>query len=74
MEAFDAIHMDADDSADYTISNPDTLTKYKNAAQITHKVLETVTGNNMSMFSSFTMGFDHVTRLVCRGRKNIVNM
>ena len=40
---------DADDSIDYTISNPDTLTKYKTAAQITHKVLETVTGNKASM-------------------------
>lgn len=30
--------------ADYTLNNPDTLTKYKTAAQISHKVLETVTG------------------------------
>ncbi|KAI9809547.1 MAG: Curved DNA-binding protein (42 kDa protein) [Pycnora praestabilis] len=29
---------------DYSLSNPDTLTKYKTAAQISHKVLETVTG------------------------------
>ena len=29
---------------DYSLSNPDTLTKYKTAAQITHKVLEAVTG------------------------------
>jgi methionyl aminopeptidase len=29
---------------DYTLNNPDTLTKYKTAAQISHKVLETVTG------------------------------
>jgi methionine aminopeptidase len=28
---------------DYTLSNPDTLTKYKSAAQISHKVLEAVT-------------------------------
>lgn len=32
--------------ADYTLNNPDTLTKYKTAAQISHKVLEAVTGNN----------------------------
>ncbi|EEA29041.1 hypothetical protein TMatcc_002595 [Talaromyces marneffei ATCC 18224] len=29
---------------DYTLNNPDTLTKYKTAAQISHKVLEAVTG------------------------------
>lgn len=34
------------DLADYTLNNPDTLTKYKAAAQISHKVLEAVTGNN----------------------------
>ena len=28
---------------DYTLANPDTLTKYKTAAQISHKVLEAVT-------------------------------
>ena len=27
---------------DYTLNNPDTLTKYKSAAQISHKVLEAV--------------------------------
>jgi len=31
-------------SADYTLSNPDTLTKYKTAAQISHRVLEAVAG------------------------------
>jgi len=30
--------------ADFTLNNPDTLTKYKTAAQISHKVLEIVTG------------------------------
>ncbi|KAL8731447.1 MAG: hypothetical protein Q9166_003422 [cf. Caloplaca sp. 2 TL-2023] len=35
----------ADEAAvDYTLNNPDTLTKYKTAAQISHKVLEAVTG------------------------------
>lgn len=29
---------------DYSLSNPDTLTKYKTAAQISNKVLEAVTG------------------------------
>ena len=29
---------------DYTLNNPDTLTKYKTAAQISHRVLETVKG------------------------------
>ena len=29
---------------DYSLSNPDTLTKYKTAAQISHKVLDAVTG------------------------------
>jgi len=31
-------------TADYTLSNPDTLTKYKTAAQISHRVLEAVSG------------------------------
>ncbi|KAL8972560.1 MAG: hypothetical protein Q9183_000486 [Haloplaca sp. 2 TL-2023] len=31
-------------AVDYTLNNPDTLTKYKTAAQISHKVLETVSG------------------------------
>jgi hypothetical protein len=30
-------------AADYSLANPDTLTKYKTAAQISHKALETVT-------------------------------
>ncbi|KAL8944220.1 MAG: hypothetical protein Q9211_000689 [Gyalolechia sp. 1 TL-2023] len=35
----------AEESAvDYTLNNPDTLTKYKTAAQISHKVLEAVSG------------------------------
>lgn len=29
--------------SDYSLNNPDTLTKYKTAAQISHKVLEAVT-------------------------------
>ncbi|KAI4207480.1 MAG: hypothetical protein LQ346_000525 [Caloplaca aetnensis] len=34
----------ADFPFDYTLNNPDTLTKYKTAAQISHKVLEAVSG------------------------------
>lgn len=30
---------------DYSLSNPDTLTKYKTAGTIAQKALETVTGN-----------------------------
>lgn len=34
--------------SDYTLKNPDTLTKYKTAAQISHRVLEAVTGTETS--------------------------
>jgi methionine aminopeptidase len=30
-------------TTDYTLNNPDTLTKYKSAAEISHKVLDAVT-------------------------------
>jgi methionine aminopeptidase len=30
-------------TVDYSLANPDTLTKYKTAAQISHRVLEAVT-------------------------------
>jgi hypothetical protein len=33
---------------DYSLNNPDTLTKYKTAAQISHKVLETVSGSYLA--------------------------
>ncbi|KAL1980942.1 hypothetical protein VTN96DRAFT_3324 [Rasamsonia emersonii] len=36
--------MTESNEVDYTLNNPDTLTKYKTAAQISHKVLEAVTG------------------------------
>lgn len=32
------------DGLDYTLNNPDTLTKYKTAAAISEKVLESVAG------------------------------
>ena len=36
--------MDEANILDYTLNNPDTLTKYKAAAEISHKVLQAVTG------------------------------
>jgi hypothetical protein len=36
---------------DYSLNNPDTLTKYKQVAQISQKVLETVSGMNSSLRS-----------------------
>lgn len=39
-------------TTDYTLSNPDTLTKYKTAAQISHKVLEAVTGKRTLSIAS----------------------
>lgn len=39
-----ALANESNDLVDYTLNNPDTLTKYKTAAQISHKVLEAVTG------------------------------
>ncbi|KAI9879462.1 MAG: Curved DNA-binding protein (42 kDa protein) [Pleopsidium flavum] len=36
--------MAEDGEIDYSLNNPDTLTKYKTAAQISHKVLDAVTG------------------------------
>ena len=32
---------------DYSLANPDTLTKYKTAAQISHKILETVSSKSL---------------------------
>ena len=34
--------------ADYSLNNPDTLTKYKEAGKISQKVLETVSGMTAS--------------------------
>jgi methionine aminopeptidase len=34
---------------DYSLSNPDTLTKYKTAAQISQKALETVSGQTRKL-------------------------
>ena len=41
---FDDLILEGLEITDYTLSNPDTLTKYKTAAQISHKVLEAVSG------------------------------
>jgi hypothetical protein len=38
------LHQLADKFIDYTLNNPDTLTKYKQAAQISQKVLQAVSG------------------------------
>jgi methionyl aminopeptidase len=35
---------ETDPSVDYSLNNPDTLTKYKEAAKISQKVLEAVSG------------------------------
>lgn len=59
---------------DYTLNNPDTLTKYKTAAQISHRVLEAVKG--MKPTRSYLSGL-HINfkrRVVHRGRKNTLNM
>ena len=42
--ALSDIFYSTDVCVDYTLNNPDTLTKYKTAAQISHRVLEAVTG------------------------------
>ena len=42
----------ANNSPDYTLNNPDTLTKYKTAAQISQKVLEAVTGHKFFLLIS----------------------
>ncbi len=49
---------------DYTLNNPDTLTKYKTAAQISHKVLEAVTGVSSSSFEFLCRVNDLLQRLV----------
>ncbi len=59
---------------DYTLNNPDTLTKYKTAAQISHKVLEAVTGRSSSSFEFRCRVNNVLQRLVHRGGENIVNM
>lgn len=44
-------------TADYSLANPDTLTKYKTAAQISHKVLEAVSGTPTSSIESRPVQF-----------------
>ncbi|RAL60534.1 hypothetical protein DID88_009730 [Monilinia fructigena] len=48
---------------DYSLNNPDTLTKYKNAAQISQKVLEAVTAFVRSWYwpSNHRFSFSYVT-------------
>lgn len=47
--------MVTDNIPDYSLNNPDTLTKYKTAAQISHKVLETVTGGYLPGLFEFLL-------------------
>ena len=55
------------DASDYTLNNPDTLTKYKTAAQISHKVLEAVTG--MIEPQTLTQLFTEIPLRVVSGRR-----
>jgi len=41
---------------DYTLANPDTLTKYKVAAEISQKVLKEVSGTLRGSSGSFSAG------------------
>ena len=68
------IELSADLSLDYTLNNPDTLTKYKTAAQISHRVLETVTGTNTSRSKILDHFVNHMSRMVRCGREDTVNM
>ncbi|KAI4246016.1 MAG: hypothetical protein L6R40_002232 [Gallowayella cf. fulva] len=52
---------------DYTLKNPDTLTKYKTAAQISHKVLEAVTG--MMFFGRWCVEGAKILSICQRGDK-----
>jgi methionine aminopeptidase len=42
-------------AADYTLGNPDTLTKYKVAAEISQKVLKEVSGAFLAPMSTHAM-------------------
>lgn len=50
---------------DYTLNNPDTLTKYKTAAQISHKVLEAVSGRTLQPPKELAIGAYTIRRMVC---------
>lgn len=43
-ERFVITNQNLEPFSDYTLNNPDTLTKYKTAATISHKVLDAVAG------------------------------
>ncbi len=55
----------ADFPFDYTLNNPDTLTKYKTAAQISHKVLEAVSGRTLQPPRGLAIGAHNMRRMVC---------
>lgn len=58
---------------DYSLNNPDTLTKYKQAAQISQKVLETVSGTITSIRGGNVIRLqtiaDGVVSRMVRGRR-----
>lgn len=56
-----------DKIVDYTLSNPDTLTKYKTAAQISHRVLETVKGIDSTQPCATGNHTKKLPRMVQRG-------
>ena len=58
---------------DYTLNNPDTLTKYKTAAQISHKVLEAVTGRYSSSLE-FRSHFNNVLQGWCIEDEKILSI
>lgn len=73
IDSVGARHLTPSPLTDYTLNNPDTLTKYKTAAQISHKVLEAVSG--MIFFRRSFLLCTHVSiRLVRRGREDPIAM
>lgn len=57
---------------DYTLNNPDTLTKYNTASRISSKVLETVTGIYCSLMGVLLKLTS--VRMVCGRRENLINL
>lgn len=59
---------------DYSLNNPDTLTKYKTAAGISEKVLEAVSGACVAQLKIAGLtsgkGLTVLFRMVCRGRQD----
>lgn len=55
---------------DYSLNNPDTLTKYKTAAGISHKVLQEVSGTCNPPTNSSVLDLTHSFRMVGRWCQN----